>query len=74
MLDKKISELKSDYEENIKDLRTASNTADTPQGKAHIKVQKELAKLRRRMKENDSDEQIKKKSMDQARDIFQNFT
>lgn len=74
ILDKKISELKSDYEENIKDLRTASNTADTPQGKAHIKVQKELAKLRRRMKENDSDEQIKKKSMDQARDIFQNFT
>lgn len=74
MLDKKISELKSDYEENIKDLRTDSNTADTPQGKAHIKVQKELAKLRRRMKENDSDEQIKKKSMDQARDIFQNFT
>lgn len=74
MLDKKISELKSDYEENIKDLRTDSNTADTPQGKAHIKVQKELAKLRRRMKENDSDEQIKKESMDQARDIFQNFT
>lgn len=74
ILDAKILELQSDYDANIASLRAARSKASASQRDAHIAIQKELAMLRKVMKENDGDERVKKESMDKARDLFQNFT
>lgn len=74
ILDAKILELQRDYDTSMEGLRTASNSAGTLRGDAHIAIQKELARLRKEMKENDGDEEVKKTTLDKARDLFQNFT
>lgn len=74
ILDAKILALQKDYDTFLADLRTASGNADTPKGAAHLAIQKELARLRKEMKENDGDERVKKESLDKARDLFRHFT
>lgn len=74
ILDAKILELQSDYDANIASLRAAKSKASASQRDAHIAIQKELARLRKEMKENDGDERVKQESLDKARDLFQKFT
>lgn len=74
ILDAKILELQNDYNATMRGLRTANNLAGTPRGDAYIAIQKELARLRKEMKENDGDERVKQETLDRARSLFQNFT
>lgn len=74
ILDAKIQGLQKDYDTFLAGLRTGSGSAGTAKGAAHLAIQKELARLRKEMKENDGDERVKKESLDKARDLFRHFT
>ena len=74
ILDTKIQGLQKDYDTFLAGMRTGSGSAGTAKGAAHLAIQKELAGLRKEMKENDGDERVKNESLDKARDLFQHFT
>lgn len=74
ILDDKIKEMLNGYNKTMEDLQSANGTNETPEGAALLDLQKELARLRKEMKENEGDERVKEEKRKKAKELITNFT